>query len=277
MDKPSSIHPIAVYVLRGLVWRNDRAICLDVYRGYIVEVDPLTESVTVLNSTTASQLRELLGDAWLDTLHGITLTEHTFWLTHGNCVYCASMGDFEFQLFAELPEMVQGRAVSEGGVYLSSRQAGKIFMLGRSTRTLQRVIPAPGTGFASLTLHDRHLWVCDQQEETVYCLDARTGQIYHRALTPFPSPVGIGFWDDTPYVVYANEERYIAENPNQEDPYSIAKRDRSFLHQLKIQSGKSTAPFTLSNGYLVEMVYVEETYATDPVHVQNLTCACAAQ
>ncbi len=271
MDKPSSINPIAVYVLRGLVWRGDRAVCLDVYRGYIVEVDPLTESVTVLNSTTASALRQLLEDAWLDTLHGIALTGDTFWLTHGNCVYCASTTDFELQLFAELPEAVQGIAVSEGGIYLSSRQAGKIFMLGRATRTLQRVLTAPGTGFASLTLHDNYLWVCDQQEETVYCLDARTGQIFQRALTPFSNPVGIGFWQDTPYVVYTNEERYIAENPNQDDPYSIEKRDRSFLHQLKIQSGRSTAPFTLSNGFLVEMVYVEETYATDPVDVQNLT------
>lgn len=83
--------------------------------------------------------------------------------------------------------------------------------------------------------------------------------------------MGIAFWGDRLYVVYANEERYIAENPNQDNPYSIAKRDRCFLHQLKIQSGRSTAPFTLSNGYLVEMVYLEETYATEPVEVQNLT------
>ncbi len=271
MEPPRTIYPTAAYVLRGLVWRGDQAISLDVYRGYIVQIDPHSEAVTILNSTSASRLRQQLADTWLDTLHGIALTGNTFWLTHGNCVYCADIADFEWQLFAELPEAVQGIAVSEGGIYLSSRRTGKIFMLGRSTRTLQRVIPAPGIGFASLTLKGQHLWVCDQQEETVYCLDPRTGQVWQRALTPFPSPVGIGFWGDRLYVVYAHEERYIAEHPNQDDPYSVAKRDRSFLHQLQIQSGRSTAPFTLSNGYLVEMVYLEETYATEPVDVQNLT------
>lgn len=142
MEPPSIIHPVAAYVLRGLVWCGDQAISLDVYRGYIVQIDPYTEAVTILNSTTASRLRQQLGDSWQDTLHGIALTGKTFWLTHGNCVYCADVDNFEFQLFAELPEVVQGIAVSEGGVYLSSRQAGKIFMLGRATRTLQRVIPA---------------------------------------------------------------------------------------------------------------------------------------
>jgi len=275
MSSNLPIYPIASYVLHGLVWRNGKAICLDAYRGYILEIDPHTEGATVLNPRTASHLRELLQDEWLHTLHDIAITSDAqgthFWLTFGNGVYVGSMADFALQLFAELPEPVQGLTLSEGGVYVASRSAGKIFMLGRSTRTLQRVLPAPGTGLSALTIRGQHLWVSDAQEETVYCLCARTGEIICRALTPFPYPTGLDFWGDDLFVVYTGTERYIAENPNQDDPYSIESRDRSFIHRLKLNSTGERPRYTLSNGYLVEMVYLEETYATEPVDVRNLT------
>ncbi|MFN3926867.1 MAG: transglutaminase domain-containing protein [Pseudanabaenaceae cyanobacterium] len=270
-SSPSNlIFPIATYVLHGVAISGNQAISLDVYRGYVVEIDLFTEATKILNSRSAASWRELLQDNWQDNLHDLAVTEHTLWLTLANRVYCTDLTDFELQLFAELPEPVQGIAVSEGGVYLASRQAGKIFMLGRSTRTLQRVLPIPGHGWTALTLHDHYLWACDRQEETIYCLDPRTGEIWWRALTPFRSPVGLDFWGDLLYVLYTQEERYIAENPNQENPYSIERRDRSLLHQLRWQTKGARPRYTLSNGYLVEMVYVEETYGTEPIAVKNL-------
>jgi transglutaminase-like putative cysteine protease len=269
-NSPDLIFPIASYVLHGLAITGQQAIALDVYRGYVVQIDLATESATILNSRRAAEWRELLADDWQDNLHDIAVSGQSLWLTLGNRVFCAGMGDFELQLFAELPEAVQGIAVSEGGIYVASRQSAKIFMLGRSTRTLQRVMPAPGTGWTALTLHNQYLWASDRQEETVYCLDPRSGEVICKVLTPFSCPVGLDFCGDRLYILYSEEERYIAESPNQDDPYTIERRDRSFLHRLQWQTTGDRPRYTLSNGYLVEMVYLEETYATEPVDVQNL-------
>ncbi|CAN1208900.1 transglutaminase domain-containing protein [Tumidithrix helvetica PCC 7403] len=265
---PRTIYPAGAYTLYGLVWQVEApdgkpyAIALDSYQGHLLKIDPYTESATVLNAYTALDFRDATGFA---------INAGILWVVRGNTIYYCNMVDFDLQPFMELPQPIEGIAVSEGGVYISSRSAEKIFVVGRTTRSLLRTIPTPGSGVESLTLRNDELWVSDRNEETVYCLDAKTGEIKFRALTPFANPSGIGFCGNDLYVVYTNDEFYIRDNPNDPDPLSVQVRDRTFIHQLQITQVASKAHHTLSNGYLVEMVYLEEASADEPQDVFDLT------
>ena len=255
------IHPIGAYTLYGLVWQNNYAIALDAYQGHLLKIDPVTEGCTILNVYNSK--------AFTDGT-GIAITGDTLWLALGHTVYYCSTEDFDLQPFLQLPSPIYGIAVSEGAVYVSSPENNKIFVFGRATRGLIRVLESPGISEAALTFYDGDLWLCDRQEETVFCLDPKTAEIKLRALTPFANPRGIGFKDEQPYIVYTGDEPYIRDNPNDPEPLSVAVRDRTFIHRLEIIQKQTQPRYTLSNGYLVEMIYLEETASEDPQAVHNL-------
>lgn len=271
---PSTIYPIGAYNLHGLVWQTDAhngsneskpyALCVDAYQGHLLKIDPFSEGATVLNNYTAAQFRDATG---------LAIAGETLWITKDNGIYYSNMVDFDLQPFMELPNKIDGIAVSEGGVYVSSKEVGKIFVFGRATRTLLRIMDAPGAGFEALTLRGEELWISDRTEETVYRLNAKTGEILHRGLTPFPNPLGLGFLGNNLYVVYSGDENYIRENPNDlDEPFSVAAREKNFIHRLKFdqyQDGKLN--YTLTTGYKVEMIYLEELSSEEPASVYNLT------
>jgi len=259
---PTAIHPVGAYTLYGLVWQSAYAIALDAYQGHLLKIDPFTEGASVLNIYNSK--------LFIDGT-GIAITGETLWLALGNTVYYCNMADFDLQPFIQLPEEIHGIAVSDGAVYVSSYQVNKIFVFGRATRGLIRVIDAPGIGQEALTFHNGDLWVCDRLEETVYCMDAKTGEIRFRALTPFANPTGIGFYQDELYLVHTGDEHYIRDNPNDPIPLSVAIRDRTFIHRLEIIRHDGKPRYTLSNGYLVEMIYLEETACEEPQDLHNLT------
>jgi transglutaminase-like putative cysteine protease len=265
---PNLIRPAAAYTLYGLIWhafaQKQYAIALDTYQGHLLQIDPLTDSASVLNPYTAKQFRDAAG---------IAISGDKLFVTQDNCIYYCDLVNFDLQPYMELPDKVDGIAVSEGAVYVSSAQADKIFVFGRATRGLLRAIHAPGIGFESLTLRGEELWVCDRTEETVYCLEAKTGAIKFRALTPFAKPTGLDFCGDDLYITYADDEYYIRDNPNDPDPLSVQVRDRTFIHKLDITHVETKPRHTLSNGYLVEMIYLEEASASadEPQDVHNLT------
>jgi outer membrane protein assembly factor BamB len=254
---PSTIYPIGAYNLHGLVWQTDvstdvdngkpYALCVDSYQGHLLKIDPLSEGATVLNNYTALQFRDATG---------LAIAGETLWITKDNGIYYCNMVDFDLQPFMELPNKIDGIAVSDGGVYVSSSEVGKIFVFGRATRTLLRIMDAPGAGFEALTLVGEELWVSDRTEETVYRLNAKTGEVVHRGLTPFPNPMGLGFLGNDLYVVYSGDENYIRDNPNDlDEPFSVSAREKTFIHRLKFnQCQDEKLNYTLTTGYKVEMI-----------------------
>ncbi|MFN3361026.1 MAG: transglutaminase domain-containing protein [Pseudanabaenaceae cyanobacterium] len=253
------IYPYPAYSLRGLAWYQGKAVCVDSYRGYLLVIDPQTESTMVINQLTTREFVDVTD---------LAITEQTVWVVRGRQINYCQWGDFSLQLYLELPEIVEGITVSEGGVYVSCSRKGEILVFGRSTRNLLRRMPAPGQGEEKLTLRGQELWVADSLEETIYCLDTKTGYIRHRALTPYPHPQGLDFHKDRLYVLQSGKEFYIRDNPNDPRHPDIGERDKSFIYpQVIIPQGK----YTLSNGYLVEMTYVEEILPEEPKTIDNLT------
>jgi transglutaminase-like putative cysteine protease len=270
----STIRPIGVYALSGLAADSTGLLSVDAVRGYLLAVNPLTNNTTILNPLHVS--------GWIGA-NGLTLYQEIFWYAKGQeVIYCDrsafTNGDRHTLIptvFTRLPYPVTGVAVWETIVYVSCQKSGYIHLFDRNSGELLERIPQPGIGTETLTIFKDQLWVCDRAEQTVYCLDRATGAIQFSALTPFPSPTGMAFYSPSPdqepicYVSYADEEPYIRDNPNAEFPYQLTFRDRTFIHPLYFHHN-ATEHYTLSNGYLVELSYVEELLPLEAVTLNQV-------
>ena len=267
-SQPSTIRPIGVYALSGLAADGEHFYSIDRVRGYLISVDPHTNNTVILNP------HQLEDKEWIEAA-GLSLWQDTFWFARETEVFWCDRDSLKATLFAELPYDVSGVAVWENTVYISCQKSGYIHKFDRSTGDELGKFPQPGVGEETLATNEDGLWVCDQTEQTVYCLDRDTGKIQLSALTPFSSPTGITFYrpsaDEDPvcYIVYADEEPYIRDNPNAESPHELTFRDRTFIHPLYLHTNQAEH-YTLSNGYLVEFSYVEEIMPLDAITLNNV-------
>ena len=266
----STIRPIGVYALSGLATDGARLLSIDTVRGYLVSIDPHTNNTIILNPHHVPD--------WIG-VSGLTVWEDTFWFAKGQEVlWCGGVASPQHNqiaptIFTRLPYPVTGVAVCGEMVYVSCQKSGYIHVFDRAGKQLQQ-LPQPGVGCETMTIYKDDLWVCDRAEQTVYCLDRTDGSIQYSALTPFSSPTGMTFYDSadgTPicYVVYADEEPYIRDDPNAKFPYQLTFRDRTFIHPLHIHHNRAEH-YTLSNGYLVELSYVEELLPLEAVTLNQV-------
>jgi transglutaminase-like putative cysteine protease len=269
-----TIRPIGVYALSGLTADGDRLFAVDSVRGYLISVDPHTNNTVILNPYHVAD--------WIE-VNGLTLWQDTFWFAQGQEVFWCDRPDSQQEthqtltptLFTRLPYPVDGIAVCDATVYASCQKSGYIHVFERSTGERIGRLPQPGVGTETMTIFEDALWVCDRTEQTVYCLDLATGAIRFSALTPFSSPTGIAFYrhealqEPICYIAYADEEPYIRDDPNSVFPYELTFRDRTFIHPLHIHQNPA-ARYTLSNGYLVELSYVEELLPLEAVTLNNV-------
>jgi transglutaminase-like putative cysteine protease len=262
----STIRPIGVYALSGLAAAGNCLLAVDTVRGYAIEIDPHTNNTTILNP---HHVLDWIG------VTGLTCIDDTFWIVKGAEVLWCDRKTLTPTVFARLPYPVNGIAVCGTLVYASCQKSGYIHVFDRTTGKQIEKLPQPGIGTEALTVHQDALWVCDRAEQTVYCLDRTTGAIQFSALTPFSSPTGIAFnppatgQEPICYIVYTDEEPYIRDDPNSRSPYQLTFRDRTFIHPLYIDFHPA-AHYTLSNGYLVELSYVEELLPLEAVTLNNV-------
>ena len=283
------ISPIGAYDLRGIAFWQGAALVLDAFRGQVLAVDLQTETSQVLNPF---HLDEFVGGRGLAVSPPIDggPGEPTLWFCRDRSVYYCRLSDMSPRRFATLADDADGVAIWQTTVYVSCARTGKIHVLGRESGQEITTFYAPGIGAENLTVRGEHLWVCDRLEQTVYCLDRATGALEFSVMTPYESPTGLAFWDgdgdgdpdggagedweqSNPlaplYVCYSDEEAYIRDDPNAEDPLQLAFRDRTFLHALDFKWERDRQ-LALSNGYLIEMFYVEEISPLETVDFSQL-------
>lgn len=268
-----TVRPLGVYQLHGMAFIGDRLITIDSVRGYLLEIDCTNDNTRVLNPEQAEE--------FIDST-GLGIWEKSLWLTRNNSVYfCENVIDtlgserLNPQHFVTLAYPANSVAVWQSTVYVSCQKTGLILVFNRHNGQQITQFYAPGIGVENLTIRDEELWVCDRTEQTVYCMDRATGEVKFSVLTPFTNPTGLAFHQDPStgkdilYVVYSNEEPYIRDDPNSSDPYQLTFRDRVLIHPLDFHYNPKQG-FALSNGYLVEMSYVEELACLEQVDLQNL-------
>jgi transglutaminase-like putative cysteine protease len=263
----ATIRPIGASALQGIASWGDSLVAVDSANGYLLQIDLLTENTTILNPCRESDFTDATG---------LAVSGETLWLTLQNSVYfCQLNGDLTLQHFVSLPYIADGVAVRESTIYITCKKAGYIFVYNRDTAREITRLPAPGVGVENITVRGEELWVSDADEQTVFCLDRATGKIQFSVLTPFEQPTGLAFHTDpqtgrdTLYVAYASEEPYIRDNPNADPNYELQYRDRTFIHPLHF-SYNPDRRYALSNGYLIEMSYVEELAPLDDVELKDI-------
>lgn len=286
-----TIRPVGAYQLSGLAClkgkpltsqgSNSEAapfdlVALDRIRGYLLQINCASDNTTVLNPYQTKDFLDATGLALDQEALAQGTGSDTLWFCRDRQVYTCDWQDWHPREFVSLPYQANGVAVTGTEVYVSSQKAGYIYIFDRQTGEQRDKLPAPGVGAENLLVHADQLWVSDRTEQSVYCLDRATGEIRCRVLTPFAMPTGLAFYPDSEtgneilYVVYANEEPYIRDNPNRpESPLEITFRDRTFIHPLYLEVNKADR-YALSNGYLIEMVYAEELSPLDEVSLENL-------
>ncbi|MBD1850893.1 transglutaminase family protein [Leptolyngbya sp. FACHB-711] len=262
-----TVRPIGVYALRGLASDGTRLLALDTVRGYVVEVDCGSDNTAVVNPLKVKDFQDAAG---------LALADDRLWFTQKNDVFWCSLTDFEPQHFVSLPYDANGVAVWQSTVYVTCQKAGYLMIFDRKTARQITKFPLPGVGAENITIRDEELWLCDDEERTVYCLDRATGEVQFSVLTPYDKPSALSFHphpqtgEPILYVAYAGEEMYIRDNPNDaESPQELAVRDRTFIHPLHF-CYYPDRNFALSNGYLVEMAYVEELSPLEEVTLTHL-------
>lgn len=263
-----TIRPIAASSIYGIVFHQGLLWAIDSRNGYLLQIDPLTDNTTILNT-----------HYWSDFVGatGLAITDDILWFTNQKSVYCCSLitADFEPQLFLKLDYDIDGISVWESTVYLTCQQMGQILIYNRDRATKITHFYAPGIGVENITVKAEEIWLTDTIEQSVYCLDRATGETKFSVLTPFESPTGLAFHTDsatgkeTLYVAYADSEVYIRDNPNAEPNYELQYRDRTFIHPLYFYYNPDKK-YARSNGYLVEMSYTEEISPLDPITLENL-------
>ncbi|MEB3293418.1 MAG: transglutaminase-like domain-containing protein [Synechococcales bacterium] len=299
------LRPIGVYVLSGLATQGDRLLSIDTVRGYLVAIDPRTNNTKVLNPYHIDDWLDATGLALGQDRLWFTRGEVVFYYEG-----LPPEGGYDStqlpQRFVELPYEVNGIAVWDNILYITCQKSGYIHLYDSGTGRLLNKLPQPGVGKTSITATEEELWLCDRTEQTVYCLDRTTGSLKFSALTPFSNPAGITLYSPaqpkrkvtkrktaastvaspeanaTPasledsstgdricYIVYSDEEPYIRDDPNADSPYQLTFRDRTFIHPLRIYNNPDQR-YTLSNGYLIELSYVEELQPLDAITLQNV-------
>ncbi|HEY9605436.1 MAG TPA: transglutaminase domain-containing protein [Allocoleopsis sp.] len=262
-----TIRPIGASALHGLAFAGETLLAIDAVSGYLLKIDPLSGNTSIVNSSRESDLTGATG---------LAVSGETLWLTLDESVYfCQLNSELKIQHFVTLPYRADGIAVKESTIYVTCKKAGYIFIYNRDTAREITRFPAPGVGIEQITVRDEELWVSDIEEQSVYCLDRATGEIQFSVLTPFEGPTGLAFFTDAEtgkdilYVAYANEEPYIRDNPNAVPNHELQYRDRTFIHPLYF-SYNTERRCAISNGYLIEMSYVEEISPLEDVELKDL-------
>lgn len=262
-----TIRPFTAATLYGIAFIKDKLIAIDSIKGHLLEIDPISDNSKILNPHQVKEFTDVTGLAvWEDTL----------WVSRGNSVYLCKLGSWGLEHFVTLPYAADGVAVWESTVYVSCQRLGYILIFDQDTRKEITRFYAPGVGRENLAVSEETLWVCDRTEQTVYSMDRATGEVNFSVLTPFASPTGIAIHSqdqttgkDLLYVAYSTEEPYIRDNPNADPNHELTYRDITFIHPLYYHYNPDKR-YALSNGYLVEMSYIEEISPLEEVYLPNV-------
>lgn len=259
-----TIRPFSAAVLCGIAFVKDTLLAIDTSKGHLLQIDPDSENTKIINP---HQVKEFLD------VTGLAIWEDNLWVTRGNGIYVCKLGSLGLEHFVTLPYTADGIAVWESAIYVSCQKLGSILIFDRNTRKQITRFSAPGVGVENLAVSAETLWVCDRTEQTVYCLDRATGEVQFSVLTPFESPSGIAIHQnagkETIYVAYASEEAYLRDNPNADPNYELSYRDRTFIHPLHYHYNPDKR-CALSNGYLIEMSYLEEISPLEEVYLPEV-------
>ena len=102
-----------------------------------------------------------------------------------------------------------------------------------------------GIGVKGIAATADALWLCDDLEQTVYCLEPDTLATRFMVVTPLERPTAItarrepGADADTLHVAYHENEPFLKDDPYVDPSWVVRYRDRALIHQLRVHHDPS--------------------------------------
>ena len=268
-----TIRPIIATSIDGITFKNQKLYAIDSRNGFVLEVNPFNNITSIINKLT-----------WQDFIgaKGLCVTGEKLWFTRQENIYSCDIkwNEDKLEIISApkfcfyIPYSCCGIGIYKNTIYLTTQKTGHILVYSLTGEEITKFY-APGIGAENIAIREEEIWLCDYTEQTVYCLDRATGEIKYSLLTPFECPTAIAFYFDAQsqqdilYVAYTDQETYIRDNPNIEPNHELLYRDRTFIHPLYFRYNEANK-YALSNGFLIEMTYVEEISPLDHIEIEDL-------
>jgi len=269
----STIRPIIATSLDGIAFKNETLFATDSRNGYLLQINPLNSVTRIINNS-----------CWQDFIgaKGLCVTDNEVWFISRDSVFCCLIEWQEGMATVTSPPRFcfnlsytgNGIAIWENTIYITCEKMGHILVYSKTGEVITKFY-APGIGNENITVKGEEIWLCDNLEQTVYCLDKVTGKVKYHMLTPFEYPSALSFYHDQEtnqdilYIAYSDQEPYIRDNPNAEPNHELLYRDRTFIHPLYFKYDEENK-YTLSNGFLLEMSYLEEISPLNSIKLKDL-------
>lgn len=263
--------------LSGITYIGDNRVLLcDRSRGMLTEVDLVTETETFRKTYNVDDY------AGVDS---ICYFDGYLYSIYQNKVYIADYSSNADRLINErllsIPDCsaLTGIAVTDTKIYLATKNR-LIHACDKETEAIEELGRTPGVGIADLCYFNNSLLIVDAKEQTVYVFDINKNKIIYSLLAPFENPTGITMvyneqvGEDRFYLSYSrpsfevydtgdSEFKLKLKAYNNDDPQEEQVTD-NFIYPLFFKSNESHN-YVLSNGFLVEMYYVEKLHALPEV------------
>ncbi len=264
-----TIRPVISSSLDGMVFWQNYLLAIDSRNGYLLKIDPDTSNVSIINNRL---WQEFIGAT------GLAISQNILWFISRDRVYsCELKIENEQiklhnspQLKIQLLKPSNGIAVNDDAIYITCEKEATILVYGKEKSNFITRFYSPGVGRENITIKGEEIWVCDTIEQSVFCLDRATGKKKYSILTPFQNPTALSFNNEgVLFIAYTDQEPYIRDNPNIEPNHELLYRDRTIIHPLHFRYDQEQK-YTLSNGFLIEMSYLEELSPLDPFELKDL-------
>jgi transglutaminase-like putative cysteine protease len=273
------IRPLAAREIRGLAWVGDQLLVLDARTGRLALVDPGTDDTRVVNDGRTS---------WFVGARGLAVGPEDVWFTTPAGLHRAAWraptpasaddhdsGDRPGDPLGH-PELVlavdDASAVALAGDALYLVRGRDLLVLdpGDLAGTPRRRVALGGIGAKGMAATADALWLCDDLEQTVHCLDRSTLATRFTVVTPLEGPTAIaahgpeGTTGDQLHVAYHEDEPYLKDNPWIDPCWEVRYRDRALVHQLHVHHD-ARARRAWSTGHRIQMSYYVEVEPDDDV------------
>jgi transglutaminase-like putative cysteine protease len=199
---------------------------------------------------------------------GLALADGVLWFTTAEGLHRARWSDPADDPAAPCmtrPELV----LAVDGATAVAAWAGRVHLVrGRSLEVreiadltqVRARVELHGIGVKGIAATADALWLSDDLEQTVYCLDPVTLATRFMVVTPLERPTAIaarrdpGSAEDTLHVAYYENEPYLKDNPWIDPSWEVRYRDRALIHQLRVHHDPD-ARIAWSTGHRIQMHY----------------------
>lgn len=272
------IRPLACREVRGLAWVGPDLLVLDSRTGRVALVDPRSDDTRVVND---GATEGFVG------ARGLAVADGWLWFTSAEGVRRAAWGspaDWDPARPEPTSGVGAGVVVLETSASAVAVHADRLYLVvghelrehalvdGTPSRHPLRVVTLHGVGGKALSATPRHLWLCDDVEQTVYCLDRATLGSLFTVVTPLEGPTAVVATDpgdgraDQVHVAYYEDEPFLKDNPWIDPCWEVRYRDRALVHQLHVLHDPR-ARRAWSTGHRMVMHYYVEVSPRDDVGV----------